>query len=425
MEKKLWVFDFDGTIVLGHTHNTIMKSQNPDDPVYVNGPWGKVENFPNIGSADTWKDLFETLNQQGHYLCIASFNAYGSVIPEFLNKIGLTEKVIGRINIIFGLPDDPRTADKNEYIQQAIAKAQKEGFSGNAEDVILIDDSTKNIQAAEEKRYRVIRAKKDASHLTELKKEIQKQKIESLKRQKKEALDAIYKLVQESPQSLSLPQQQTPISKLKSKLSKIESEILKEQADLENLAGPTVDQSNKPKHLESASQLSSEEQDAVPTKITQAQQASVKLPTVDRSNKSKYLESASQMSSEEQDAVSTKVKQAQQASVKFSAVDRFNNPRHMESSSERGQGVNLNEPQKAKSEKLQQQTLFGGGLKKEFINELETKLQITKNEQGVKCKFKSSLSNQSTLFLLNKSSTSSDNKKMQEIEKKSNKQFSR
>lgn len=168
--KKLFVFDFDRTIVAGHTHNTIIKEkkEHPDTPEYVNRAWSVVEDFPIIGSNDL-KNILEVMHQHGHYIAINSFNSYGSIIPEFLKKIDLSEETIAKINIIAKLPEDPASANKNEYIQESIAKVQKEGFSGNATDVFLIDDSKKNITAARENGYQVIHAKSDASHLSQLK----------------------------------------------------------------------------------------------------------------------------------------------------------------------------------------------------------------------------------------------------------------
>lgn len=166
--KKLFVFDFDGTIVSGHTHNSIIRSQNPDDPEYINGPWGVVHDFPIIGLNDL-KNILEVMHQHGHYIAINSFNSYGSIIPEFLKKIDLSEETIAKINIIAKLPKNPASANKNEYIQESIKKVQKQGFSGNATDVFLIDDSKKNITAARENGYQVIHAKSDASHLSQLK----------------------------------------------------------------------------------------------------------------------------------------------------------------------------------------------------------------------------------------------------------------
>jgi len=174
MEKKLFVFDFDGTIVLGNTHNEIIKKVESDAPEYVNGNWAVVQDFPIIGSSDTWKSIFEDIIQQGHYVAINSFNSFGPIIPEFLEKIGLDKDFIKKeIHIIARFPANPAKENKNAYIQESIEKTieksgEKKDFSGNAEDVFLIDDSRKNIEAAKQAGYQVIHAKKDGSHLIEL-----------------------------------------------------------------------------------------------------------------------------------------------------------------------------------------------------------------------------------------------------------------
>ncbi|HEY2566206.1 MAG TPA: hypothetical protein VGH95_00645 [Candidatus Aquirickettsiella sp.] len=298
--KKLFVIDFDGTIVSGHTHNTIIKAQNTDDPEYVNGSWAVVHGFPIIGSPNAWKNNFETLNQQGHYMAIASFNGYGSIISEFLKKMDLAEEVIEKINIITGLPADPKTANKNEYIQQAIEDAIKESgekkdFSGDPEDVFLIDDSKKNIKAASEKGYQVIHAKKDGSHLTELQEKLEeldkleekppvvdrsnkpkylkqdqetsrseeiKQQIEALESQRIEDIKTINQL--KNNKSLS-PEEKLTLASLKSEVDGIELSIKAKydylSEEKEKLAPSIVDR-NKPKHVES---IQTEKQDPVPT----------------------------------------------------------------------------------------------------------------------------------------------------------------
>src|ERR1043165_14873 len=190
MKKKLFVFDFDGTIVSGHTHNEIIKEKkaNPDAPEYINGDWAVVQGFPIIASTDTWKNIFENINQQGHYAAINSFNSFGPIIPEFLEKIGLDEDFIKKeIHIIAKFPANPAKENKNAYIQESIAKAieksgEKKDFSGNAEDVILIDDSKKNIEAAKQAGYQVIHAKKDVSHLIELQTKLEELKKEELRK---------------------------------------------------------------------------------------------------------------------------------------------------------------------------------------------------------------------------------------------------
>lgn len=172
---KLFIFDFDHTIVNGHTHNAINRSKanRGIEQEYVNSPWEVVHEFSTIGSESDWKEIFENLYQQGHFLSIASFNAYELIIPQFLRKIGLSEELIAQIHIIAGLPENPRTANKNDYIQEAIQYVENycqhnQYTDGEPLEVIFIDDSKKNIQAAEELGCTTILAKPDGSHLKQL-----------------------------------------------------------------------------------------------------------------------------------------------------------------------------------------------------------------------------------------------------------------
>lgn len=175
---KLFIFDFDHTIVKGHTHNAINQSMagRGIEQEYVNAPWGVVHDFSTIGSESDWKEIFETLWNQGHFLYIASFNAYGSVIPEFLSKIGLTEDFIAQINIIAKLPKNPQTANKNTYIQQAIQDVRNycqhhQYTDGTPLEIIFIDDSRKNTEAAQELGCKTILADQYGSHLVKLREE--------------------------------------------------------------------------------------------------------------------------------------------------------------------------------------------------------------------------------------------------------------
>jgi len=224
-EQLLVILDFDGTIVSGHTHNTIIRSKNPDAPEYINGPWAAVHDFPIIGSMDTWKNIFESLNQQGHYTAINSFNSYGHIIPEFLEKIGLDEDSIKKVHIIAKLPANPKKENKNPYIEESIAKFKDEGFSGNPANVILIDDSRKNIEAAKQAGYQVIHAKKDGAHLIELQK-----KLKELK-EPKEKLPPKPKQLSESELRLkieTLKKQREELVKQKEELEKLTKDRLEE-----------------------------------------------------------------------------------------------------------------------------------------------------------------------------------------------------
>lgn len=359
--KKLFACDWDYTIVGGHTHNTIIKKKaaNPNDPEYVNGDWNTVKDIPILGSAAEWKKFFESAIQQDHYVAIVSFNGFKNNIPLFLENINLDKKVIEKIDIIAELPEDPKSANKNEYIQRAIANAKKEGFSGQPENVYLIDDSRKNIEAAQQAGYQVIHAKKDGSHLIELQNKLEelkkleekppvvdrrnkpkylkqdqetsrseeiKQQIEALESQRIEDIKTINQL--KNNKSLS-PQEKSTLDSLQLELNgidlaiKAKSDYLKEEK--EKLAGPVVD-SNKPKHIESIPKSTEEEQGAVSTEVTkQSSQSTLPRQKLNfyelMEAKKKEVIEFWKTPLEELNKTPTTVKQSQQTSNTSSADD--------------------------------------------------------------------------------------------------------
>ncbi|WP_339051407.1 HAD family hydrolase [Rickettsiella endosymbiont of Xylota segnis] len=445
MKKKLFVFDFDGTIVSGHTHNEIIKEKraNPDAPEYVNGDWAVVQGFPIIGSMDTWKNIFEDINQQGHYVAINSFNSFAPIIPKFLEKIGLDEDFIKEdIHIIAKFPANPAKENKNAYIQESIAKTieksgEKKIFSGNAEDVFLIDDSKKNIDAAKQAGYQVIHAKKDGSHLTEL-----QNKLEELKKLEEQppVVDRNAKPKQLS-ESEQLKQQREvleserieKINQLKNKeLSSQEKSILSSElngieltlkakydrlAELEKekLAAPIVD-SNKPKHVESIPK-STKEQGAVSKEVTK--QSPQPTPLEQKLNIPKLMEAKRKevikfwnTPLEEINKTPTTDKQLQQIST-TPAVD------HKLKEEESLKKLLKAPPKNANrlKDSTDQQSAVSNNI---FRNELEKKLQERQKKQAMQG------TSTSTLFSSVNSSTSRDNTKTQEKTKTktASKQFS-
>lgn len=168
----LFVIDFDHTIADGHTHNTISRAimcqaVASDDE---NAQWDIVKGMPALGGANRWKAIFQSLLENGHDLAIASFNSYSHVIPRFLREvIGLNDAEISRIFINSWLPSNPRAADKNEHIEQIINHFYPRlGERPRRDHVILVDDSSNNILAAEIADFRAIHAKPDLQFLDQL-----------------------------------------------------------------------------------------------------------------------------------------------------------------------------------------------------------------------------------------------------------------
>jgi hypothetical protein len=158
----LITIDFDYTIVNGHTHNKIKYSQETNK----DSQWDQIKDFATVGNPGEWKHILKTLIKEGHSICIVSFNSYGHIIPRYLlEKIGLSNEDIKKIKVISWLPSRPETANKNQHIQQAKKITR---FLGKNSQVILIDDTKDNIDAASKENYRTITADKDGAYLSNI-----------------------------------------------------------------------------------------------------------------------------------------------------------------------------------------------------------------------------------------------------------------
>ncbi len=168
----LFAIDFDYTIANGHTHNTILDAivaakKQGDTSLKADKEkhWDLVKNIPPVGTAKNWQEIFSTLLDDGHQICIVSFNAYPHIIDRYLGEVlQLSPEIIAQIKVVAWLPKNAATANKNEHIAQAI-----EAFDYRGHTVVLVDDSKTNTDAAERLGYDVILADPEkANHLSEI-----------------------------------------------------------------------------------------------------------------------------------------------------------------------------------------------------------------------------------------------------------------
>lgn len=163
----LITIDFDHTIVNGQTHMKIMLSKETNK----DRQWEQIKDFQVIGEPGEWKSILENLIKEDHSVCIVSFNNYGHIIPRYLQeKVGLSHEEVEKIKVISWLPPHPETANKNQHLRQA---KKIMNFHGKNSQVVLIDDSKNNLDAARKKKYTIIPADENGFYLSYIEQEIQ------------------------------------------------------------------------------------------------------------------------------------------------------------------------------------------------------------------------------------------------------------
>lgn len=170
----LFVFDVDLTITAKHSHVTLRDSfQHPltkeqqEDEKLVKVQRDILYSIPLLQTTEvTWKDVFETLFNQGHKVALATFSAYGYLLPRYLTDIvGLEPSLVDEINIRYATYDEVHSGayppkNKNGYIKELIECSSYKGS-----DVILVDDDIRNIAAA---RCHTIIATSEGTHLSQV-----------------------------------------------------------------------------------------------------------------------------------------------------------------------------------------------------------------------------------------------------------------
>lgn len=116
-----------------------------------------------IGDIQKWRDTLITLASH-QAVALTSFNAFPQFIPLFLQQeLGLPQQIIDKIHVEAWLPANAAEADKNQHIERA--QAAMFGAANPPHSIMLIDDSMRNIKAAQQAGHVTVLAQNNASHL--------------------------------------------------------------------------------------------------------------------------------------------------------------------------------------------------------------------------------------------------------------------
>lgn len=154
--KKLFVFDFDETLVLEHWHNTLTRLKIPqgypseDVFNYLMGNPSSLENIhgpmhnPGLRDEAMMKKTLRAMLDKGHHIAIATFSKYPGIVKMALKRLGLTQQ---EINQKIFYPETDLSVDvvegptrKNPIILAAMKHFGVKEFG----QVTLIDDDNNN-----------------------------------------------------------------------------------------------------------------------------------------------------------------------------------------------------------------------------------------------------------------------------------------
>lgn len=168
--KHLVCFDFDRTIIVGHSFHYFM-NERKILPYQLNEK-NQDECLTTCGFTNRalTRAAIQTALANGHLVAITSYTIYSEFILYTLKKLGLSEKELSQINIIAGMPIDENNLSMDEvatrspydgigkrlHIQKAIQSAKEQGISIDNENVILIDDDEENIALAQKDGHKTI-----------------------------------------------------------------------------------------------------------------------------------------------------------------------------------------------------------------------------------------------------------------------------
>jgi len=158
MTTKLFCLDFDQTLVKGHYHNAMYKTQKP-----TNHPDNKltIANLLNdtstgLKNGEEARQFVQLALANGHKIAITTYSKYPEVISPTLRKMGLSDNEILQIVEVAFLPLDQRVG-KGGHIEEAMRKT---GVNDRA-NVWLVDDSANNCNLARNAGYSVVEVPED------------------------------------------------------------------------------------------------------------------------------------------------------------------------------------------------------------------------------------------------------------------------
>jgi len=157
----------DGTIATTHDIIWLAIRQDPSIEHDLEAQWNLVKHLLPIGGAEMWRTVLHKMVDEKHAISFVSYSSFGNyILRRYLEEnVGLEKSFIEK-NIVFVSYFPPQKKDRNDkraHIQKAKVALGLEGIDPN--DVVLIDDSRKNISAAEQDKHYTILATPDGEHL--------------------------------------------------------------------------------------------------------------------------------------------------------------------------------------------------------------------------------------------------------------------
>ena len=157
----------DGTIVTTHDIIWMAIREDPSIEHTPEAQWNLVKHLLPIGGAEMWKKVLRKMVDDGHATSFVSFSSFGKhILPRYLaENVGLEKSFIEEniVVVSFLPPLKKNRNDKRAHIQETKVILHLEDIEDN--DVALIDDSGKNIAAAEKDKHYTILATPDGEHL--------------------------------------------------------------------------------------------------------------------------------------------------------------------------------------------------------------------------------------------------------------------
>ena len=148
----LFAIDFDLTLTTVHIHNMLSQAilvgivQKND----IEAQWQYVKHVLPTGTAVDWLRVITQLQNDGHYVAIASFGEFPLIIDRYLKEI------IG-VNDVFvesWLPEHLDQADKGQHIRNIMHHYQLDHLP--PEKIVLVDDAEPNLRAAKAAGNRIV-----------------------------------------------------------------------------------------------------------------------------------------------------------------------------------------------------------------------------------------------------------------------------